>query len=150
MSYDLLDYIISNFIESAIKRCSTKRFIAKSYYAKGVVQWSFSAVISITDLINYHKHSLKIDKLNGLKLSLHFWRDTVEEFKWVTKFSSYALSNSWESVKQISCLKFIFESLPNWYCFFTKILGTAIYKEYRLLVSPSFSNGFHLQERSTE
>ena len=34
--------------------------------------------------------------------------------------------------------------------FFTKILGTAIYKEYRLLVSPSFSNGFHLQERSTE
>ena len=47
-------------------------------FAKGVLQWSFSAVdkilnkafIFINDLRNYSK----LVKLNGLKLNLHFWR----------------------------------------------------------------------------
>ena len=41
------------------------------------LQWSKSSAkvfISITDLINPHKHSLNVEKLNGLKLTLHFWR----------------------------------------------------------------------------
>ena len=37
-STNLLDYINSNFIESAITRCSTKRCIAKNCSAKGVLQ----------------------------------------------------------------------------------------------------------------
>ena len=51
-----------------IDRCSTRRCSVKSCSAKGVqqqnfLQWSKSsseAFISITDLINYRKHSQKI------------------------------------------------------------------------------------------
>ena len=41
-------------------------------------------------------------------------------------------------MKQTSRLTVIFEFLSIWYCFFTKILGTAIYKKYRRLFSTSF------------
>ena len=38
ISYDLLDYFIYNFIESAIERCSTKRGTAKSCSTKDVLK----------------------------------------------------------------------------------------------------------------
>ena len=64
INYDLLDYIISNFIESAIeallKDAPQKAVLQKVFYNEVFLQWSQSstkAFISITDLINYRKHS---------------------------------------------------------------------------------------------
>ena len=54
-------------------------------FAKSVLQWRFSVVdkilnkafIFITDLLNYGK----LVKLNGPKLTLHFWRHIEISFK---------------------------------------------------------------------
>ena len=69
------------------------------------LQWSKSstkAFFSITDLINYRKHSWKVDKLNGLKLILHFWRRYSESsFKckvipWVTAEKVWNKLAAWQ------------------------------------------------------
>ena len=67
-------------MELSIQRCSTndalqKAVLLKVFYHSVFLQWSKSltkALICITDLISYPKHSQKVDMLNGLKSTLHF------------------------------------------------------------------------------
>ena len=70
------------------------------FYNEVFLQWSKSSTetfISITDLISYRKH-----KLNGLKLTLHFWRRYNESsFKckailWVTAEKVWNILAAWQ------------------------------------------------------
>ena len=78
------------------KRCSTTKFFCSCQNPQQ------KPLYQITDLINYRKHSWKVDKLNGLKLILHSWRKYNESsFKckvipWVTAEKVWNKLAAWQ------------------------------------------------------